>query len=108
MKTSTVEVKYNGAKGSAPLRITSLVTEEIQFYPLEFQAVEVLPGGSITLRIVYLPRTIGPVDATLVIQTSQGALLLHMHGHGIMSPYGVTPLSSPKVQCPSAPPPTMP
>lgn len=79
------------------LWITSVSTDEIQFYPLDFERLEVPPGGGATLSIVYLPRTLGPVDASLVVETSRGSFLVPMHGQGVPSPYGVTPLSGPKV-----------
>ncbi|KAK3278976.1 hypothetical protein CYMTET_13119 [Cymbomonas tetramitiformis] len=79
------------------LLILSLSTDNIQYYPSNFRQTSVPPGGKASISIVYLPRTLGPVDGTMIIQTSVGGFLIQMHGQGVPSPYEAQPLLGAKV-----------
>jgi len=79
------------------LLILSLSTDNIQFYPSNFRQTALAPGESTRIFIVYLPRTLGTTDGTMIVQTSAGGFLVHMRGFGAMSPYHITPLLGAKV-----------
>jgi hypothetical protein len=46
-------------------------------------------GGKVSIQVVYLPRTLGAVEATMIIQTSVGGFLIQLLGEGVPSPYQV-------------------
>jgi len=49
------------------------------------------PGGRASISIVFLPRTYGEVDGTMIVQSSVGSFLIQLHGMGAPSPYKVQP-----------------
>ena len=46
-------------------------------------------GGKASIQVEYLPRTLGEVEGTMIIQTSVGGFLIQLYGIGIESPYEV-------------------
>ena len=70
--------------GDAELSVFSVTTDSVHFRPCSsFKATTLAPGEALNISIVFLPRTVGSVEATLVIQTSVGALLYQIHAQGV-------------------------
>mgnify|MGYP001987443725 CR=1 FL=1 len=69
------------------LKLYTISSDNAQFHPAMFKAKTLAPGEKTTIQVIFLPRAIGSVDGTLVIQTSSGGYLYQIHGQGIENPY---------------------
>jgi hypothetical protein len=85
----------NGA--DTELSVFSVTTDNVHFHPSSFKATTLAPGEALNISIVFLPRTIGSVEGTLVIQTSAGGLLYQIHAQGVANPYRLHPFLSAKL-----------
>ena len=85
----------NGA--DADLAVYSVSTDNVHFHPSLFKATTLPPRGRLTISIVFLPRTIGNVEGTLVIQTSAGGFLYQIHAQGVANPYRLHPFLTAKL-----------
>ena len=85
----------NGA--DTELSVFSVTTDNVHFHPSSFKATTLAPGGALNISIVFLPRSIGNVEGTLVIQTSAGGLLYQIHAQGVANPYRLHPFLSAKL-----------
>jgi hypothetical protein len=85
----------NGA--DTELSVYSVTTDNVHFHPSLFKASTLPPGGRLTISIVFLPRTIGHVEGTLVIQTSVGGFLYQINAQGVANPYRLHPFLTAKL-----------
>ena len=84
--------------GDAEFSVFSVTTDSVHFRPCSsFKATTLAPGEALNISIVFLPRTIGSVEGTLVIQTSAGGLLYQIHAQGVANPYRLHPFLSAKL-----------
>ncbi|KAJ7567031.1 hypothetical protein O6H91_02G128900 [Diphasiastrum complanatum] len=74
------------------LKVFQLYSTAVQFYSTSFQESTIGPGKKLDININYLPRTLGAVDAVIVLETSAGGFLIHAQGFGVASPYKLPPL----------------
>ena len=67
---------------SEPLELYSLSGTTVQFYS-SFFTQKLLPahGGNTTLRVYFLPRTLGITKSTFTIQTSHGTFQYYVKNH---------------------------
>ena len=92
-----VEVAELSNGADTELSVLSVTTDNVHFHPSSFKATTLSPGEALNISIVFLPRTIGSVEGTLVIQTSAGGLLYQIHAQGVANPYRLPPFLSAKL-----------
>ena len=92
-----VEVAELSNGADTELSVLSVTTDNVHFHPSSFKATTLSPGEALNISIVFLPRTIGSVEGTLVIQTSAGGLLYQIHAQGVANPYRLHPFLSAKL-----------
>jgi uncharacterized membrane protein YbaN (DUF454 family) len=49
-------------------------------------------GGLATITVIFLPRSVGKVDAMLVIQSNFGPIVYNIRGSGVPNKYKVKPI----------------
>jgi len=92
-----VEVAELSNGADTELSVLSVTTDNVHFHPSSFKATTLSPGEALNISIVFLPRTIGSVEGSLVIQTSAGGLLYQIHARGVANPYRLHPFLSAKL-----------
>ena len=53
----------------------SISADNVQFHPAMFKPQVLAPQGRANIQVIFLPRTQGKVEGSLVIQTSMGGFL---------------------------------
>eukprot|EP00850_Spirogloea_muscicola_P002213 SM000008S22302 [mRNA] locus=s8:971068:977536:- [translate_table: standard] len=81
--------------GATPLELRSAAVAggNAQFWVAGFEPRSLPVGERAAVNVAFLPRVLGNAEATLVVQSSAGDILLPLRGTGVVSPYGVAPLS---------------
>lgn len=64
------------------------------FYATGFQETWLPPGGMMTIHVIFLPKKVGFIEGSLVVQTTAGGFLIQLLGEGIESPYRLQALPS--------------
>jgi hypothetical protein len=67
------------------------------FHVTERNRTTLTAGGRVAVSIVFLPRVLGRVNGTLLVQTSAGGFLYALSGSGVQSPYQAEPLVATRV-----------
>jgi Transmembrane protein 131-like N-terminal len=101
---SQVAIQNTGTK---PLTMYSTTTESSDFHPALFddgrrnrrqhaasEFVQIEPGATMMMSIVFLPREVGVTNATLIVQTNLGGFLYEVSGTGVPSPFGLEPMDA--------------
>lgn len=80
-------------EGDVDLKIKSVGTDSQHFHPT-ISEVTVAPsrGGRISITVIYLPKTIGDVEASLIIQSNFGPIIYRLKGKGVENQYRVKPI----------------
>ncbi len=81
---------------SEEIRLLSVSSDSLHVHP-SFTKQVIPPKGTVSIAVIFLPRALGPVESTLIIQTSSGAFLYQVSGSGINNPYKVQPLIGAKL-----------
>ena len=55
------------------------------------------PGGRVPISVVFLPRALGSINGSLLVQTSLGGFFYALRAYGVPSPYGLSPLLAARV-----------
>lgn len=79
------------------LQIISVSADNVHFHPSLVQQTTLRPGGRLSLSIVFLPRIIGEVEGTVVVNTSAGNFMYHVKAEGVANAYEVRPFLAAKV-----------
>ncbi len=79
------------------LHVYSVSSNTPNFQASDFKKVTLAPGQSSSFTVIFLPRTLGVVHATLVIETSMGGFVYALQGEGTANAYKATALLDVKV-----------
>lgn len=96
------------------LHLFAVSTDTVHFHPSSFKQTvgfssvsysqgsfphcQVVPvKGKTVISVVFVPRLLGAVEGTLIIETSVGGFLYQVHGEGIANPYNLTPFLGAKI-----------
>ena len=89
----TILIKNHSRK--RVLHLSSVSGTSSDFHPSFFQSEYVLPGEHTSFDVYFLPREVGPVEATLHIHTEDGFTFpLPVSGVGTLNPYLLRSLSA--------------
>ena len=80
-----------------PTHRYAITSDDEQFHPAMFKPEVLLPGGSTTIQVIFLPRTVGAVDASLTLSTSAGDSVYAIQAHAVPNPYRLHPFTGAKV-----------
>ena len=78
-------------------QVYAITSDDEQFHPAMFKPEVLLPGGSTTIQVIFLPRTVGAVDASLTLSTSAGDSVYAIQAHAVPNPYRLHPFTGAKV-----------
>lgn len=74
------------------LDVHSVTSDSVHFHPPQDELQRLPPGGRMNISVVFLPRTIGLVNTSLLVQTSAGGFLYPVRGGGAPNPYRTAPI----------------
>jgi len=86
--TSFIEIS-NPSGATDELQVLSITSDDPQFHPGVVKPIVLQPGARTSVRVVYLPRSVGQVEATLTISTSAGELFYPIEALAVKNPYGL-------------------
>ena len=110
-----VELTHMGAPGDLPVSLTAVrpwsseagvigrvpspgnladaVDEGMHFLTSTFEPVTLHPGNSTTLQVILLPRAIGAIEGTLMVESSTGFVISYpLLAEGVGNPYNLQPV----------------
>eukprot|EP00937_MAST-01D_sp_MAST-1D-sp2_P001611 g1611.t1 len=89
----SLRLKADGRK----LEIRSIKSDSVHMHPAFFKAQTLKSDATVQVRIIFLPRSLGPVEGNLVLDTSVGRFLYQVLGEGAPNPYGLGPFIAPRI-----------
>ena len=67
------------------------------FHVAQLNQTRLPPGGRLNFSVVFLPRELGSVQGSVLIQTSAGGFFYALSAMGMPSPYGLQPINATNV-----------
>ena len=87
-----VELINTSPDEAIELYSASSKSEHFHTVELKEERRRVAPGGRVNISVVFVPRALGDVNGTLLLQTSHGGFFYQLHAAGAPSPYELEPL----------------
>jgi len=90
-------VELINAQDKNDLHLLSITSDSVYFHASLFKQIAVPPRSNTSIPVIFLPRSVGHVENTLVMQTDIGGFIYQVSGYGVPNPYMVEPFLGVKI-----------